>query len=422
MATAGHSSDGVKPQQQQAQPPPLENLLAQAMSRLSSSTLTPPTSNSKEDLNTTPSLPPTMAEMRNKTSDQILSDLNKTPLFMTELEENNNDLEALKALAYEGTPLEVATNFKERGNESFSSKGYKDAKEFYTKAINVLLIEVRKRQKEEEGLEVDKEEVKKEVGVLEACLVNRAACHLELRNYRSCTLDCASALRINSKNIKAYYRSSRALLSLDKILEADDSCARGLSLDPNNKALQVVAKEIVKKNEIVAEKKRKELEREQRRVLEGQTLKAALKARGIKTRTSAQPPEMEDAKVELVPDPVDPTSTLSFPAVLLYPLKLESDFIKAFNETETLGYHLGYILPTLPWDTEGVYKSVSGVECFMETTKGGLIKVGRKVSLLKVLSEADVEVLDGVVRVFVLPKAGSEEWVREFKRKKAAEG
>jgi hypothetical protein len=147
-----------------------------------------------------------------------------------------------------------------------------------------------------------------------------------------------------------------------------------------------------------------------------------LKARGIKTRTSAQPPEMEDAKVELVPDPVDPTSTLSFPAVLLYPLKLESDFIKAFNEMETLGYHLGYILPTLPWDTEGVYKSVSGVECFVETTKGGLIKVGRKVSLLKVLSEADVEVLDGVVRFFVLPKGGSEEWVKEFKRKKAAGG
>jgi tetratricopeptide (TPR) repeat protein len=341
---------------------------------------------------------------------------------MTELEENNNDLDALKALAYEGTPLEVATGFKERGNESFSEKGYKDAKEFYTKAINVLLIEVRKRQKltlEEGG---DKEEVKKEVAVLEACLVNRAACHLELKNYRSCTLDCASALRINPKNIKAYYRSSRALLSLDKILEADDSCARGLSLDPNNKALQGVAKEIVKKNEIVAEKKRKEREREERRVLEGQTLKAALKARGIKTRTSAQPPEMEDAKVELVPDPVDPTSTLSFPAVLLYPLKLESDFIKAFNEMETLGYHLGYILPTLPWDTEGVYKSVSGVECFMETTKGGLIKVGRKVSLLKVLSEADVEVLDGVVRFFVLPKGGSEEWVKEFKRKKAAGG
>jgi tetratricopeptide (TPR) repeat protein len=428
MATAGQSTDGVKSQQQQAQPPPLENLLAKAMASLSSSTLTPPAS--KEDtFTTTPSLPLTMEEMRNKTSDQILSDLNKVPLFMTELEENNTDLEALKALAYEGTPLEVATSFKERGNESFSEKGFKDAKEFYTKAINILLIEVRKRQKltledKENGKweEADKEEVKKEVGVLEACLVNRAACHLSLKNYRSCTLDCASALRINPKNIKAYYRSSRALLSLDKILEADYSCARGLSLDPSNKSLQAVAKEIVKKNEIVAAKKRIELEREQRRVLENQTLKAALKARGIKTRTSPQPPEMEGAKIQLVPDPVDPTSTLSFPAVLLYPLKLESDCIKAFNEMETLGYHLGYILPSLPWDEEGLYKSVSGVECFMETRKGGLVKVGRKVSLLKVLSEADVEVLDGCVRVFVLPKGGSEEWVKEFKRKKAAGG
>jgi tetratricopeptide (TPR) repeat protein len=340
---------------------------------------------------------------------------------MTDLEEND-DLEALRALAYEGTPLEVATGFKERGNESFKEKGWKDAKEFYSKGINVLLIEVRKRQKStpEEEEKEDKEEVKREVGVLEACLVNRAACHLELKNYRSCTLDCASALRINPKNIKAYYRSSRALLALDKIPEADDSCARGLALDSENKALRGVAREIVKKNEIVAAKKKREAEREARRVLEAQTLKAALKARGIKTKTSSQPPEMEDSKVELVPDPVDPTSTISFPAVLLYPLHLESDFIKAFNETETLGYHLGYILP-LPWDKEGVY-TIGGVECYMETIKGGLIKVGKKVSLLKVLSEGNVEVVDEVVRVFVLPKAGSEEWVKEFKRKKAAGG
>ena len=43
-------------------------------------------------------------------------------------------------------------------------------------------------------------------------------------------------------------------------------------------------------------------------------------------------------------------------------------------------------------------------------------------SLLKVLSEADVEVLDGCVRIFVLPKGGSEEWVKEFKSKKTAGG
>ncbi|KAF8857887.1 TPR-like protein [Acephala macrosclerotiorum] len=367
------------------------------------------------------SLPPGMAAMRSMTADEILADLNKSPLFMTNLEEND-DLEALKALAYEGTPLEVASGFKERGNESFREKRWGDAKEFYAKGIQVLLLEVRKRQKGEgngEGEGVDKEEVKREVGVLEACLVNRAACHLELGNYRSCVQDCGSALRINPKNVKAYYRSAKALLKLDKILEADDSCARGLAVDPENKALQGVAKEIIKKNEQVEKRRKTELERENRRRLEEVTLRAALKARGIKTRKTSQPPEMEDANIELVPDPIDPQSSVSFPAVLLYPLHLESDFIKSFNETQSVGEHLSYILP-LPWDSIGAY-TVSGVECYMETVTGGLIKVGRKVSLLKVLTSGNVEVVDEVVKIFVVPKAGSEAWVQEFKRKKAVE-
>lgn len=367
---------------------------------------------------TTPALPPALAALQNKSGAEILSDLNKLPLFMTELEEND-DLEAFKALAYEGTPLEVATNFKERGNESFVEKGYKDAKEFYGKAVQVLLAEVRKRQKGEETEADSEDEVKKEVNILEACLVNRAACHLDLKNYRSCIQDCASALKINGKNVKAWYRSSKALLALDRIPEADDACARGLEIDPENKALLGIATAIIKRNELVAARKKKYLEREQRRRLEATTLTAAIKARNIKLRKTAQPPEMEDAKIELVPDPVDPASTLAFPTVLLYPLQLESDFIKAFNETQTLGDHLDYILP-VPWDREGIYTPM-GVECYVETITGGLIKVGRKVTLLKILSGGNVEVVDEVVKIFVVPKAKAEAWVKEFKAKKAAE-
>jgi len=403
-------------------PGPETDLLTAALNAHASST---PTTND----GTTPALPPALADIRHKTGAEILADLNTVPLFMTELEENDG-IEALKALAYEGTPAEVAQGFKERGNESFAEKSWKDAKEFYEKGINVLLIEVRKRQaankirskmkgKVAVEEEVDEEEVKKEIKILEASLVNRAACHLELKNYRSCTLDCGSALRINPRNVKAFYRCSKALLALDRIVEADDACARGLAIDPENKALKIVAKEIIKRNEIVAARKKKDLEREQRKRLEAFTLAAALKARDIKTRKTAQPPEMEDAAISLVPDPADPTSTLSFPTVLLYPLHLESDFIKAFNETEPLGHHLSYILP-LPWDKNGEY-TPTGVECYMETVTGGLIKVGRKVPLLKVLREGNVEIVDEVIKIFVVPKAKAAAWVKEFKEKKAKE-
>ncbi|KAH6666308.1 putative Hsp70/Hsp90 co-chaperone CNS1 [Halenospora varia] len=402
--------------QQHDRPIPGPDLLTQAMMNAAAST--PPSAN--PDGTAGPQMPPAMAEIRNKSGTEILADLNKSPLFMTDLEEND-DLEALKALAYEGTPSEVAQNFKEQGNETFKEKRWKDAKEFYGKAIQVLLLEVRKRQKasSEEQAKENAEEIKKEVGLLETCLVNRAACHLELKNYRSCTQDCASALRINSKNVKAYYRSSKALVSLGRIVEADDSCARGLEIDPENAALKAVAGEIVKKNEVIAAKKKKDMEREQRQRLEAVTLNTALKARGIKIRKTAQPPEMEDAKVELVPDPIDPTSTISFPTVLLYPLHLESDFIKSFNETEPLSHHLSYILP-LPWDVKGEYKPNS-VECFMETTTGGLIKVGKNAGLLKALTSGSIEIVDEVVKIFVVPKAKATDWIADFKKKKAAE-
>jgi hypothetical protein len=49
-----------------------------------------------------------------------------------------------------------------------------------------------------------------------------------------------------------------------------------------------------------------------------------------------------------------------------------------------------------------------------------LVKVGKKVPLLKVLSGGKVEVVDELVRVYVVPKGKAEAWIREFKEKKGA--
>lgn len=246
----------------------------------------------------------------------------------------------------------------------------------------------------------------------------RESTNRHTENYRSCTLDCAAALRLNPKNVKAYYRSSRALLSLSKITDADDACARGLALDPDNAALRTLATQIISKNEEVTAKARKVAEREARQKQEVMVRRAALLARGIRTRKTEQPPEMEDAGIKLDPDPLSPTSMLTFPTVLLYPLHLESDFIKAWRETDTLPDHLNYIFP-LPWDVRGEY-TLAGVEGYMETVTGGLVKVGKKVSLLRVLSAGNVEVVDEVVRIFVVPKTRAEEWIQDWKMKKAA--
>jgi hypothetical protein len=94
---------------------------------------------------------------------------------------NNEILEGLRALQYEGTKSEVAQGFRERGNEMARAKLWGDGKEFYTKGILVLTDKNRKGGKNEgDG---DEEEERKEREVEEACYVNRALCNLELSTY-----------------------------------------------------------------------------------------------------------------------------------------------------------------------------------------------------------------------------------------------
>lgn len=160
----------------------------------------------------------------------------------------------------------------------------------------------------------------------------------------------------------------------------------------------------------------KKRDREQRAQKEKFMLNTALRARNIRTRNTAQPPDMEDASIHLSPDPVAPTSTLMFPVVLLYPLHLQSDFVKAFPETDTVSQHLEYIFP-LPWDEQHEY-TLNAVEYYMETSSGGLIKAGKKVSLGKVLGSPGVEIVDGIVRINVLLKARASGWIEEMKARK----
>lgn len=377
----------------------------------------------------TPALPPQLAHNAGKSVDEILADLNKSPLFMTELDDTNNtDLEALQALAYEGTPLENATDFKGSGNEAFREKRWADAREFYGRGIALITGEEKRRARGDpphaNDAQCDEEsEVTAQRGVLETLYVNRAACQLELGNHRQCWLDCAAALALNSRNVKAWYRSAKALLAVGRVAEADEACSGGLAVDGSNGPLRAIAREIIAKSEAEAKKVAEEERRKLEGARRGVNLRRALEARGVKVRKSALPPDTGDARMELVEDAENGggagEGTLTFPTVLLYPAHYESDFIKAFSEKESLMQHFGYVFP-LPWDKAGEY-SANGVECFMETVTGGLVKVGKKVALLKVVSMDNVEVVDGVVKIFVIPKAKAEGWVAEFKAAKAKE-
>lgn len=136
-------------------------------------------------------MPPAMADIKSQSVEKVLEEMNKMPLFMTTLDETdgeggqNDALEALRALAYEGTRAEIAENFRQQGNDCARTKQWADAKEFYDKAIAALKGPQNNPDPDAEGPEVieveldEEEEAGKEKAIEIACYVNRALCNLE---------------------------------------------------------------------------------------------------------------------------------------------------------------------------------------------------------------------------------------------------
>ncbi|KAJ9601915.1 HSP70/90 co-chaperone [Cladophialophora chaetospira] len=361
---------------------------------------------------------PEQNQASSKSFEEIVQDMSKTPLFMNTLDEAADDgenilLEAIKALQHEGTKAEVAEGFKERGNEMVAEKKWGDAKEFYTKGIAVLAD--KSEDKWDKAEDQNAEDNKRSL-LNEQLYVNRARCHLELKNYRSTTLDCAAALRINPSNIKAYYRSASALFALDKVLDALDVASRGHKLDPNNTALKKLLDQIRARMKVKETQDRRRLMELRRKREENKMLGTVLKARNVVVRGSRQAPNLEDATIRLSPDPLSPTSLLEFPVMLLYPMHNQTDMIKAWAEKDAITHHLSYILP-LPWDTKNEYKQ-SSIDCYMDTSSGGLLKVGKKLTLLEALSNGKTEIVDGLVRIYVVPTSLASQWIEEVKKKK----
>lgn len=229
-------------------------------------------------------------------------------------------------------------------------------------------------------------------------------------------MDCAAALRVNTSNVKAHFRSASALYALDKIYEALDVCYRGLKLDEPNASMRSLLEKIQARARVRQEADRKRRAEQERLKQEKLTLATALKARNIRMKGTGTPPDMADAAVRLVPDPLAPTSTLEFPTMFLYPMHNQSDFVKAFAEDDAVEQHLSYILPA-PWDSRTEY-TIDGVDCYMDTNTGGLMKVGKKASLLEILSNDKIDVVDGLVRIHVVPRKSAAHWIEEVKKKR----
>lgn len=342
--------------------------------------------------------------------EEKIAALQSTPLFMKSLPPEGSDdpvIQALQSLAFDGTPDEIAQNFKEQGNDYFKGKRHREAISFYTQGIDAK---------------------PSDIVLHEALLCNRAACNLELKNYGSVLRDCSKALTLNTKSSKAYYRSAMALFALERYEESIDCCERCLEYDPENKGVRTVRD---RSAEAKAEKLRRESEKQerlQREQKEKKLLQIAFKERHL--FAVYNPKGSSENPYEPHFDPEDPEgTTLIIPVFFLYPQYATSDVIAHFVEDTTFSTHIVQMFPPQApapsWDKAGKYMANTLV-VYAITRRKRLLKVGKKMTLRDVCNAAKakegepddgLELKDGCLTFIVVPKGEVEQnWVDEFKR------
>ncbi|KAJ3042855.1 40S ribosomal protein [Rhizophlyctis rosea] len=357
-----------------------------------------------------------------KDPEALMKEVMSTPLFMDHLPaddeaEDNDTLAAIQSLVYDGNPDEIATNFKNQGNECFQAKDFKNAISYYTK-----------------GLQAKSDDRK-----LNATLLcNRAAVNLELGNYRRVLNDCAAALRFDLKNVKAFFRSTKALLALERVDEALDCCDLGLRADPKNVALKTLRVNVVKRKEQLEEMETKRKLKEQKKKEEEERLVETIKARGVRMITSKpQTPDSDaDSDTEqLQTSPYNPnldpshrvkltdSGLLTWPVSFIYPEHSQSDLIAAFAEDSTFADHIEFMFGDAQqrpnWDRAGVY-TPERLEVYIETVprelgeEVKLLRIGKDLRLEEVLCLPQYAVVDGVARFYLVPK--DTEFAKKFRR------
>ena len=374
-----------------------------------------------KELDSTNTSTPVIAGPHLKDQDKLFQDFFSTPLFMTESPqgkelESNETLSAIQSLLYDAPPMEVATNFKNQGNEAFQAKQFKESVNYYSKAIEAKCDDVKMNSiffSNRAAAQIH----------LGTCL-SRLTC---LENYGKALSDCGHSIRLNPRNIKAYYRSLKALLALDKLQEALQLCDLVLQRIPEDSTFldhQRKIQEKINAQELAKEKAR--LEKEAKARAHAQ-LMDAIHSRNIEMISSFVS-RAEDSDDEPPSSAfgtfgsehcvhLDENQRLEWPVIFLYPEYQESDMIASFHEDHTFTDHLQVIFESsAPWDLKQEYR-METVDVFFETKqdpskardefKPKLLRAGKDMSLGAVLSNKNYKVVDGVATFFIIP-SGSD--------------
>lgn len=356
-----------------------------------------------------PELPPQLSELAGKDPKQVLAEFNRMPFFMNTLDDTdgaggeNVQLEALRSLAYDGTPEEVATNFKNQGNDCFRVRQYQDAYRYYTLGL---------------------EAASSDAGLNAALYVNRAACSLQLRNYRRCIDDCKRALQHDDSNAKACHRAGQAFMAVDRLDEARQILHYGLAKHPENTALRGLLDQVKQKEEQRDAQTRKKQRLADERAAREKTLARALALRHVEIVHLLHPSEFLDGALVHLESPDDVESQLAFPTMVLYPTLDEFDYVAEVGEL-TLPLDLLRILLDRPkeWFADPRRKNftLGSLHCIMETISGGLVKVGKKAAFNTALmaTSPKAPLFDNGLRLYVVPSEDFEGWVSTWSKEAA---
>lgn len=101
-----------------------------------------------------------------------------------------------------------------------------------------------------------------------------------LENYGSVLRDCSTAISLNPKSSKAFYRSASALVALERYDEALDCCTKCLAFDPDNKGMEAIRQKTQSLKDAKEKKERERRDKLRREQEEKRLLQIAFKVGG----------------------------------------------------------------------------------------------------------------------------------------------
>eukprot|EP00201_Polytomella_parva_P013831 CAMPEP_0175073596 /NCGR_PEP_ID=MMETSP0052_2-20121109/20691_1 /TAXON_ID=51329 ORGANISM="Polytomella parva, Strain SAG 63-3" /NCGR_SAMPLE_ID=MMETSP0052_2 /ASSEMBLY_ACC=CAM_ASM_000194 /LENGTH=378 /DNA_ID=CAMNT_0016341505 /DNA_START=14 /DNA_END=1146 /DNA_ORIENTATION=+ len=301
-------------------------------------------------------------------------DSNLHPLFWDSMPtdaESNPLYEALKAIDDELSPEEKANSLKNNGNNklklAISDKAdslarrnlLRDAIKFYSDGFAINCGDDKLNS---------------------VLLSNRAQAHSLLGNWRNSFEDSNRSIKLDTSNVKSYFRGARAAQKLKRFSDARNICIEGLKIDSSNVELKKILKESeasIATATAAAAREKAALDAKERPFRElSETL---LVKRGYKFTS----PVASHLGRKIL---TEEDGSLTFPAVFFIPEARQEDVVERLNENDTFDDHLdlmfGDNVPPLEWDEEREYKR-KNLELYYLSNSGETLNQAQVTTLLQ---------------------------------------